>query len=272
MILTLRALLRAGWLAMHIALGFPLIVLFFRRPRHDSRMQRRLFQWWQRGVCRILNIQVVLRGKPVDDSFVVANHVSWLDIPVLASVWHGAFLAKVEVASWPLIGWLVRRSGTMLIRRGCAASLDEVVGRLQRRLRHGGGICMFPEGTTTDGQSVRRFQPRLFEAAIRSDAWVQPVALRYFDPDGNLHPNAPFVGDDDFVSHLWRLLLGPAVRIEVVFLPRLSAHGHAPRSLAEFTRWQVREVMRRQLGCTAGHAAPDEAIDDEMLTESRFAV
>lgn len=271
MIATLVALFRAGWLATHIVLGFPLIVLFFRRPRHDSRLQRRVFQWWQRGVCRILNIQVVLRGKPVDDSFVVANHVSWLDIPVLGSVWSGAFLAKVEVADWPVIGWLVRHSGTLMIRRGSVTSFNETLARVQHRLRLGGGICIFPEGTTTDGSAVRRFQPRLFKAAVQSNAWVQPVALRYFDPDGNLHPVAPFLGEDGFVPHLWRLLCGPAVRVELVFLPRLSAHGHAPRSLAEFAQWQVSEAMTRQLGCASGHAVPGEVIDDEMLTESRFA-
>jgi lyso-ornithine lipid O-acyltransferase len=271
-IVTLRALFRAGWLALHIALAFPLVLLFLRRPRHDSRLQRCVFQWWQRGVCRILNIQVVLRGKPEDSSFVVANHVSWLDIPVLASVWYGAFLSKAEVAEWPVIGWLVRHSGTVMIRRGSAVSLGEAMGRLQRCLSLGGGICMFPEGTTSDGSAVRRFQPRLFEAAVQSDAWVQPVALRYFDADGNLHPRAPFIGDDDFVSHLWRLLHGPAVRVELVFLPRLSVRGHAPRSLAEFAHWQVSEAMARQLGYAPGHTNTDELIDDEILTESRFAV
>jgi lyso-ornithine lipid O-acyltransferase len=271
-ILTLRALFRGSWLALHIASAFPLVMMFFRRPRHDSRLQRRLFQWWLRGVRRILNIQVVLQGSPRDDSLVVANHVSWLDIPVLASVWYGAFLSKMEVAEWPVIGWLVRRSGTLLIRRGSVISFNEAVAKLEHQLCLGGGICMFPEGTTTDGSAVRRFQPRLFEAAVQSDAWVQPVALRYFDPDGNLHPRAPFIGDDDFVSHLWRLLRGPALRVELVFLPRLSAHGHAPRSLAEFAQWQISEAMARQLGCAAGHAVPEQMIDDEMLTESRFAI
>jgi 1-acyl-sn-glycerol-3-phosphate acyltransferase len=267
-IATLRAVWRGGWLALHIAAAFPLVVLFFRRPRHDSRLQRRLFQWWHRGVCRILGVQVVLQGSPGDDSLVAANHVSWLDIPVLASVWHGDFLAKAEVADWPVIGSLVRRSGTLLIRRGSPESFRHALAALGRRLHLGGGACIFPEGTTTDGRAVRRFQPRLFEAAARCDAWVQPVALRYFGPDGELHPLAPFIGDDAFLPHLLRLLRGPAIRVEVAFLPRLSARGHAPRSLAEFTQWQVCAAMERQLGSSTGPAA----VDDELLTESRFAV
>jgi len=270
MIVTVRSLCRGGRLVLHIASAFVLVMLFFRRPRHDSRIQRRLLQWWLRGVCRILNIQVVLQGHPQDDSLVVANHVSWLDIPVLASVWSGSFLSKQEVAGWPVLGALVRRSGTLLIRRGCTASFGEAVTSVQHRLSLGGGVCMFPEGTTSDGRAVLSFRPRLFEAAVNAGAKVQAVALRYFDADGNLHPRAPFIGDDDFVSHLLRLLRGPAVRVEVVFLPRLSARGHAPRSLAEFAHWQVSEAMARQLGC-AGHAGPDAVIDDEALTEPRFA-
>ncbi len=269
MIVTLRVLGRGAWLALHIAAAFPIMLLCFRRPRPDSRLQRRLFQWWLTGVCRILRVQVAMQGAPQHDGLVVANHVSWLDIPVLASVWHGAFLAKEEVGDWPAIGWLVRHAGTVLIRRGSTASLGRAIGRMTGQLCQGGGICMFPEGTTTDGRGLRRFQPRLFEAAIRADARVQPVALRYFDADGKLHPVAPFIGDDDFVSHLLRLLRGPALRAELVFLPPLAAPGHAARSLAELAQSQVSEVLARRLCCIAGQA--DLEIDDEALSESRCA-
>lgn len=270
MIAAPRVLCRGTWLALHIAAAFPIMLLCFRRPRPDARLQRGLFQWWLKGVCRILRVQVVKHGEPQTDSLVVANHVSWLDIPVLASVWHGGFLAKEEVGDWPVIGWLVRHAGTVLIRRGCAASLGRAIDRLTERLRQGGGICMFPEGTTTDGRHLRRFQPRLFEAAIRVEARVQPVALRYFDAEGRLHPVAPFIGDDDFVSHLIRLLRGPALRVDLVFLPPLSAQGHAARSLAELTHGQVSEALARRLCCAAGEAVPQ--IDDAALIEPGCAL
>ena len=270
MIVTLRVLCRGTWLALHIAAAFPIMLLFFRRPRPDAHLQGRLFRWWLAGVCRILRVEVVTQGLPQHDGLVVANHVSWLDIPVLASVWNGAFLAKEEVGDWPVIGWLVRHAGTVLIRRGCAASLGRAIGRMTGQLRRGGGICMFPEGTSTDGRGLRRFQPRLFEAAIRADARVQPVALRYFDTDGKLHPVAPFIGDDDFVSHLLRLLRGPALRAELVFLPPLAAPGYAARKLAELTQWQVSEALAGRLCRAAGQAAPQ--IDDEALAESPCAL
>ena len=72
-------------------MGVPLAVLFFRRPRHDSRLQRRLFQWWHRGVCRILGVQVVLQGSPGDDGLVVANHISYLD-PMEGIRFRGSWL------------------------------------------------------------------------------------------------------------------------------------------------------------------------------------
>jgi len=267
-IATLRVLWRGSWLALHIAAAFPIILCWFRRPNPDSRLQRRLFQGWLRGVCRILRVQVVTRGVPQQGGLVVANHVSWLDIPVLASAWHGGFLAKAEVGEWPVIGWLVRHAGTVLIRRGCAESLGRAIDRLSEKLRQG-GVCLFPEGTTTDGREMRRFHPRLFEAAIRAGARVQPVALRYFDADGNLHPVAPFIGDDDFVSHLMRLLRGPALRVELVFLPAIAAEGQVARGLAGLVQARVSEALDRQLACAGEQVDPE--VEDESLAESPCA-
>jgi 1-acyl-sn-glycerol-3-phosphate acyltransferase len=268
-IVTLRVLCRGTWLVLHIAVAFPIMLLCFRRPRPDSRLQRGLFRWWLAGVCRILRVQVVMQGRPQSGGLVVANHVSWLDIPVLASVWHGAFLAKAEVGDWPLIGWLVRHAGTVLIRRRSADSLGRAVGRMCGHMRRGGGVCMFPEGTTTDGRGLRRFQPRLFEAAIAADARVQPVALRYVDADGQRHPVAPFIGDDDFVSHLLRLLRGPPLRAELVFLPPLAVQGKPARALAELARAQVGEAMAGRLCHAADPRMP--AIGDAALSESPCA-
>lgn len=246
MTLLLRLALRGTRLAIHLLVAIPLAALFFRRPRHDSRIQQRLFQWWLGGVCRILGLEVKVRGTPQNGGLVVANHISWLDIPVLASLWYGTFLSKAEVAEWPLIGWLLKRSGTMLIRRGSIASLHETTDRLQRRLYEGGGICLFPEGTTTNGHSVRRFRPRLFEAAIESPPPVQPVALRYLDPDGDPHPAAPFIGEEEFLSHLLRLLRGPSICVEVTFLPCLRTSGHTAKSLAESAHRKIAMIVEKE--------------------------
>lgn len=265
---SLRVLWRGAWLALHIAAAFPIVLLGFRRPNPDSWLQRRLFQGWLRGVCRILRVRVSVQGAPQPGGLVVANHVSWLDIPVLATAWHGGFLAKAEVGDWPVIGWLVRHAGTVLIRRGCADSLGRAIDRLSGKLRRG-GVCLFPEGTTTNGREMRRFHPRLFTAAIHAGARVQPVALRYFDADGRLHPVAPFIGDDDFVSHLIRLLRGPALRAELVFLSPIAAEGQTARGLAGIAQSRVSEVLERQLACAGEQAAP--GIDDGSLAESPCA-
>lgn len=252
-----RPLIRGARLTAHILIALPLAILFFHRPRHGSRIQRSLFQWWLRGVCRILRVRIVVRGTPADGSLLAANHISWLDIPALASVWYGTFLSKAEVAKWPVIGWLVRRSGTLLIRRGSVDSLHRATDAIRHRLERGDGICIFPEGTTTNGRSVRRFRPRLFESAIRAGAPVQPVALRYLGPDGRRHPHAPFIGEDAFLPHLLRLLRGPAITVEVTCLPPLRPDGHTAAGLAVQAHRRVTGVIGER-GREGGHAAkPD---------------
>lgn len=193
---------------------------------------------WCRVLCRILGLRLTVYGDPLlGRALLVANHVSWLDILCIAAVCPTHFLAKQEVAGWPLIGWLCRRAGTAFIRRGDERGARDAAERLTWRLRRRGGrVLVFPEGTSTDGRGVRRFFPRLFQAAIRARCPVQALALRYPHAAG-VHPAVPFVGDDAFVAHLWRVLGAGGLHAELHFLdalpPTLSRDEFARRSHAQ---------------------------------------
>jgi len=182
-------------------------------------------QRWCRRFLSILGVELTVTGSRVEAPvFLVSNHVSWLDIPVIASQRHLYFLSKAEVGDWPLIGTLARAMGTLFIKRGSGESVrkaQEIAGRLQQ----GHTVLVFPEGTTTDGSSLRRFFPQLFDAPLLAGVPVQPLAVRYLDSMGAPDRGLAFIGDDEFHHHLWAMMLRQKIRVRLHFCTPLEGEG-----------------------------------------------
>jgi len=212
------------------------------RSAHAARRRAVGVRRWHRGLCRALDIEIEVRGEPVPHALLVANHVSWLDIPVLGSQGPIGFVSKAEVRHWPLIGWLAHRAGTFFIARGANRTAD-LIPQLAARLRAGDHLAIFPEGTTTDGTRLGRFHPRLFAAGQQEGVLVQPVALRY-GTDTALDPVAPFVGADALLPHLLRVLARPGLVARVEFLRPLDGNGLSRRQISE----QCRDSIAHALG------------------------
>lgn len=238
---------RLPLLTLHILAGV-LIAAALGPGRQRRFISTRPLAWWSRGLCRILGIEVRASGTACAGSALfVANHISWLDIFCIAAVCPTQFLAKQEVAGWPLFGWLCRRAGTAFIRRGGDHGASEATERLVWRLRRGERVLVFPEGTSTPGATVRRFHPRLFQAAILAHCPVQAIALRYPHP-GGIHPVVPFVDDDELLPHLWRLLGEPGLvaelRFGAVYLP-----PHPARDVLARQTWtEISDLTRAPTG------------------------
>ncbi len=143
----------------------------------------------------------------------VSNHVSWLDISVIGSELPVIFLAKGEIARWPVLGFIIKTAGTLFIDRGKGAK--DANARLSESLSKNRSVLIFPEGTTTDGHSVKRFYPRLVQSAIDSKTCVQPVALRYSDKDGNLLPRVSYARNMTFLQSLWQIVCLGRIRVHV---------------------------------------------------------
>ncbi len=150
----------------------------------------------------------------------VANHISWLDIPVIAALEETRFVAKSEVRDWPIAGWFAVAIGTFFIRRGKGGA-KPLLRRALPHLQAGGAFLFFPEGTTTAGNSVLKFHSRLFSAAIDAGCPVQPMALRY-ELTARGEAIAPFIGDDDLVSHILRVLRTPALTAQITYCPSIA--------------------------------------------------
>jgi 1-acyl-sn-glycerol-3-phosphate acyltransferase len=174
----------------------------------------------------------------------VANHSSWLDIVVLQRAVRVFFVSKSEVAGWPVIGLIGRAIGTMFIeRRPVEAKRQQAV--LYRRLKRGDLMCIFPEGTSTDGQRVLPFKSALFgvffDPELHGRLWVQPVAIRYRAPEGQPATFYGWWGEMDFGAHLARVLaLSRGGVVEVAFLEPLRAADFTGRkALAEAAQGAV---------------------------------
>ncbi|MGH8541241.1 MAG: lysophospholipid acyltransferase family protein, partial [Stenotrophobium sp.] len=151
------------------------------------------------------------------------------------------FVAKSEIRHWPVAGWLANGTGAFYIRRGKGGARP-LLHQLIPHLQNNGCVCVFPEGTTTGGDNVLPFHPRLFAAAIEARCPVQPVAIRY-GRAGNGEAIAPFVGDDELVSHVLRILKEPELFAEINYCPPFSPAGLKREQLASAAHGAVAAII-----------------------------
>lgn len=228
------AIARLLILILHTLAGTLIAALAPRGSLITHARGRRIVRWWQRTMLTLLGVRRRTTGPaPTGPVLVVANHISWIDIAAIGAVVSGHFVAKAEIRRWPLIGWLAARAGTLYIRRGDRRASIAVAEQMTAALRARHSVVLFPEGTSTNGQTVCAFHPRLFVTAVDAGCPVLPVALRYPTADAAVHPAAPFVGDDTLVAHLWRVLRARGtITVETTFLAPIDAAGRDPRDLA----------------------------------------
>ena len=184
-----------------------------------------LTQWWNARLFGIFGLRIRIRGRAVAGGHVtVANHVSWMDISLIAACEQTRFVSKAEVARWPIVGGLARASGTFFLTRG-AGGTRPLLEKLTPFLHRGGSVTIFPEGTTSDGTGLLPFHPRLFAAAIDAKLPVQPLLIRYGrTPDGrNI---APYIGDDVLFWHILAMLRNPSMDVCTTMTSRLSRLSH----------------------------------------------
>lgn len=235
----LRVLLRLPLVLCWMLGGGSLILLSVRHPKICDH----LTAVFCRGLLRLLGVSANVSGDPATvPVLVVANHISWLDVLALRASLPAAFIAKSDVAAWPLIGTLVARTGHCFVDRHNAFACYRTLPRIEALLRQR-SVVAFPEGTTTRGEDCGHYHPMFIEAAVRRGRPVQPVVLRYQDPAGRRCRAAPFVGDDSFVVSLFRIVAAPRVELELTWLPALA--GDDRRHLAERSRALTQALLRR---------------------------
>lgn len=241
----LRALAFALTLAGAFVSLVPLQLLARRRSwpvRHTIQMR------FCRAVCAVIGVKVEAQGALPSPAprFVVANHVSWTDIIALASLYPFVFLAKSEVARWPVLGLLARLQGTIFVERGARQDVARVNDALADVLRGGSDLVVFAEGTSSDGEDVLPFRSAHFaplEAmAARGEApTLAPVAIAY--SDGAKRIDVGWYGDMTFLPHLWSLMKRGDARCHISFGAPIETSGKDRKALATETRARVRNLL-----------------------------
>lgn len=236
-----KGVLVAGLLAYGLlvaSLFLPLLEIF--PHRRAAALHGLVRRYWCRLACRCLNVRVRLTGTPHPDArFWVANHISWLDIIALGAQQPLAFVAKQEVAAWPVLGYMARQAGTLFVRRGDAAHNAGVIEQMVWRLRRGERLLLFPEGTTTRGDSVLRFHARLLAPAPLAQVSVQAIALEYQGQAGSF---APFIGEDEFVPHLLAMLDLDCIDLRVHYCTPIPV-GVKRDELAQTARRHIADAL-----------------------------
>ena len=210
----------------------------------DQAARGRLVVAWAGKLMRILNIESHVTGTPaLAGAVLVANHVSWLDIHVLHSIFPVRFISKAEVRDWPLLGQLAKASGTLFISREKKSDAMRVNQEMAAELAVGECLAFFPEGTTSDGQNMRAFFPSLFQPAVEAGCRVIPAAIRYRNLDGSPCLEAAYHGDMTLLGSFWTIAKLPGLVVEVTFLPALENDGKHRREIARQAETAIRSAL-----------------------------
>ncbi|KQR63194.1 1-acyl-sn-glycerol-3-phosphate acyltransferase [Acidovorax sp. Leaf160] len=240
-----RACLRLARMLAHIATGLGTVLLRFRGLSVEEQHAR--VQAWARQMLRHAGVELQVRGTPPAHGpvLLVANHISWLDIPVMHAARHCRFISKSDVKAWPVLGRLATAAGTLYIERASRRDALRVVQTMRESLERGEILGVFPEGTTSNGIALLPFHANLLQAAISADAPVQPVGLRFIDPrTGAPSQAASYVGDETLVGSLWRTLCADGLVAVVHYGLPQRADGRDRRTWADDLRGVVDGLRR----------------------------
>jgi len=231
----------AGLLAWSALLVPPQLLFLWRARRFGSTDTYSVTKLWHRGVCALLGLRVQIDGVPLCASrtVYVSNHISHFDIPVLGSVLKGSFVAKDDMARWPIAGFMARLQQTVFISRDPRAG-RAVTDNIAGQLRSGRSLILFPEGTTSDGSDVLPFKSSIFGILFAGDSEisataVQPLTIRVLAVNGQPvcsqldRDGYAFYGDMQAGAHAWAFLRSKGATIELRFLSAITADAALDR-------------------------------------------
>ncbi|GAQ73308.1 lysophospholipid acyltransferase family protein [Streptomyces turgidiscabies] len=186
---------------------------------------------WARTIVRAAGVRLRVSGPtaPTGGVLLVANHISWLDIPLLAAVRPARMLAKAEIRQWPVAGALTAAGGALFIERDRLRALPQTVAKIAEALREGTAVVAFPEGSTWCGNAQGYFRRAVFQAALDAGVPVQPVRLRYRLAGGAASTAPAFVGEDSLLTSVWRVVSARGLVAEVEVREVIVPGSHLDR-------------------------------------------
>jgi 1-acyl-sn-glycerol-3-phosphate acyltransferase len=247
----------ASILTGFMGLTLPLMPVQALLLKTSRRAARHFPHWYHRRVCKLVGLRLhidgaIVSGQPV---LVVANHTSWLDIPVLSAVAPLSFVAKSEVGTWPFVSALARLQRTVFVDRKKKTSVGATANEIMARLAEGDTVVLFAEGTSSDGNRVLPFKTSLFGAVKpatsagtdpASTTVVQTLSIVYTHlhgvPLGRAdRPVIGWYGDMEMGTHAWELLKSGPIDVHIAIGPPIPLDAFTDRKqLARHSEAEVR--------------------------------
>jgi len=227
---------------LHILFVIPLCFLILISTK---RQQEKLIHFWCKKLLTIFEIKVEVQGL---DSYlynqkqylIVANHISWIDIIIIQSIKPSIFVAKSDVASWPLFGWVAQMTGTIFIKRDKVSDIKKALKKMKRRLIKR-SVCIFPEGTSTNGRYLLPFKSNLFQSSIDTNKSILPLCLSY-KQKGMYSDKVAFVDDMSLVDSIVKIKKENDITVVVDVLQPIRPRGNR-KELAVYTQ----EILQKNL-------------------------
>src|ERR1044072_4757195 len=217
---TFRAVACGAITCAFCALGLAGMLFVFAFKGSSFGWRSFIFRRWAKATAALLGLKIEAQGQPPRGAFfLVSNHLSYLDIVVFAALTNCVFIAKSEVARWPVIGLLCRAMNTIFVDRGKRRDAARVNKIVEGALAQGRGVVLFAEGTSTQGATVLPFKSSLLEQAARAGFPVSYTALSYRAPAGEMpaHLSVCWWGEMTFLKHLFGLFRLSEIRASIVF-------------------------------------------------------
>lgn len=236
---------------LHFAKGLLIVALIY--PRKNNAWQRATVQRWGQQLLNLLSVELKIHGElPTGKKLIVSNHISWLDNFVVQALCPAHFVAKSEIRSWPVMGWLVAHTGALFIERARRHHTLKINQDMMAALDSGDSVALFPEGTTGTCEQIRPFHSSLLQACIGSNAPLIPAGLRYHSADGSQTHSADYVGEMNFMTSLNNILREEKIIANLHIGSAISAAGKSRRDLAH----EAEQAVASLLGLAAPHRIP----------------
>jgi 1-acyl-sn-glycerol-3-phosphate acyltransferase len=247
---SLRATLRISLLLVITILSSILcLTIYWILPR---KIWGKIVRIWAYTITKTSGINLETVGKTnnnyfLDNYMVVANHMSWLDVMLLDTIYSISFIAKAELRYWPLLNIIIKAGGTIFINRNRKRDIVPTNHKISKLLSNGGCIGLFPEGKVNNGKEIFPFKAPLLEAAIQSQSKIIPIVLLYFREDGQLAREALYYG-----HNLWQTVRNTVkatrLTVKAIVLPEVDAgHFKSRQALSEHLHLIMSTVFNERL-------------------------
>ncbi|WP_118184164.1 lysophospholipid acyltransferase family protein [Paraburkholderia phosphatilytica] len=236
-------ILRKVRLVVHLLVGMWTIATRFPKASKAARLE--MNRRWSLKMLRLAGMRLVVHNDEArldEGALVVSNHISWIDIYVINAWRPTPFVSKAEIRKWPVVGWLAAQLDTIFIQREKRSDAKRIMHELASRLNAGQLMCVFPEGTTSDGLQLLPFHANLFQAAVSASSPVQPVCILYEDAQGRQSTAPAYIGDMSLGESLDALLTGGPLTAHV-YVGEALAPGADRRLLAAEAEASVRRAL-----------------------------